>query len=154
MYVHIYIYTHINTYAFMHVSICNKYQVIIYICVYTFTSVLIWRFFPLTDQNLVRHPKVGLLGALLVYLPESESAKVTNTQYPPLRKKLMLCAFKACFTAAILWKHNRENIRCLALCSALKDSMLWKRKHLVHQMVKNSESICQRWAEILKKFHM
>lgn len=60
------------------------------------------KIFSLTYQNSDKHPKVGLLGALFIYLPELESAKVTKTQYPPLRKKLMLCAFNACFIAAIL----------------------------------------------------
>jgi len=58
--------------------------------------------FSLTYQNSDRHQKVGLLGAWFIYLPEPESAKVTKTQYPPLRKKLMLCAFNACFIVAIL----------------------------------------------------
>lgn len=61
-----------------------------------------FKIFSLNYWNLNKHLKVDLLIAFLIYLPEPESAKVTKTQYPPLRKKLMLCAFRACFIAAIL----------------------------------------------------
>lgn len=67
-------------------------------CVYVHIYIRI-KIFSLTYQNSDR---LGVLGALFIYLPELESAKVTRTQYPPLRKKLMLCAFKACLIAAIL----------------------------------------------------